>query len=140
MEEKKGILIEGKSLKEIAFCALIGAGGWAVLGVLQSLIWQSITQTHGYYYGVLPGVIIGLLIGIITGIYGINAGVLAGAIIGVLGNFFCVATLAKPLPIDIKVFWGEIRAPIYVAIPGGILGAISSMIIEKLRSSYVFHH
>ena len=47
MEEKKGILIEGKSLSEIAFCALIGAIIWAVLGALQSLIWQSITQTHG---------------------------------------------------------------------------------------------
>lgn len=123
-------------VKEVILSIIIGAVIWSIFGYINSQIWKSITHTSGYYQGILPGSIIGGLIGFITGIWGLEVGILAGAIIGVLGNFFNVATLAKPLPVDIKTSFGEIRAPLFVAIPGGIFGTLSSWLIELIKSLF----
>lgn len=124
------------SLKEIIFSAIIGGILWSIFGVLNCGIWYLLLKTQGYTYGILPGFIIGVLIGTITGIWGTEVGALAGAIIASLGNFFNVATLKNPLPLDVKLYSLNIRTVIYVAIPGGILGAISSLLIEKIRNYF----
>ena len=121
------------NLKEVLISGLIGGIIWSIFGVINCGIWYLLLKISGYTYGILPGFIIGFLIGIITGIWGSEVGSLAGAIIASLGNFFNVATLKNPLPVDVKIYSLNIRAPIFVAIPGGILGAISSILVEKIK-------
>lgn len=125
------------SLKEVIFSLITGGIIWSILGVINCGIWYLLLKTHGYTYGLLPGFLIGAMIGVITGIWGTETGSLAGAIIASLGNFFNVATLEKPLPLDVKIHSFEIRTAIYVAIPGGILGALSSFLIERIKAKII---
>lgn len=120
-------------IRDVILSIIMGAVIWSIFGCINSQIWKGITHTSGYYQGILPGGIIGGLIGFITGVWGLEVGLIAGAIIGVLGNFFNVATLANPLPVDIKTSMGEIRAPLFVSLSGGIFGALSSWLIELLK-------
>lgn len=133
-----GIKIQAvKNFSEGIFIILISVLIWIILGVLQSILWKSLVGTSGYTSGILPGIIIGLLVGGITTFWGKDIGMLSGAIIGVLLNFFCVATLKNPLPVDKEIFGLIVRVPLFVAVPGGIFASATAFFSSYLKDIFI---
>jgi len=133
-----GIKIQpAKNLSEGIFIVLISVLIWIILGILQSILWKMLVGTSGYTSGILPGAIIGLLVGSITACWGKDIGMLTGAVIGVLLNFFCVATLKNPLPVDKEIFGLMVRVPLFVTVPGGIFASATAFISFYLKDIFI---
>lgn len=113
-------------LSLVVFAVLL----WVVFGVSQSLFWTAAVGTSGYTSGFVPGALIGAIIGSVYLMFGKTPAIYTGLLLGSVTNFYNVATLGKTFPVDVKTVVGELRLPIFVVIPGGIVGALTPVLIE----------